>query len=214
MQAPVAIIWPCPVSASSYAAAGQQIAVPRQRCPTCRRALTSWGGYWRWLRAPPEEWRIWIRRGRCSACRRTHALLPDLLLVRRLDGVEVIGHGLARKVLQGLGLRPIAEHCGVPHTTVRSWWRRFRARAPTLLASCLALAVQLSGLSVQLVADGERGALEALGVAWDRARARFADQVGGLWPFWSRISGGQALGTHTSPPWAGRSGAGWMAASR
>jgi hypothetical protein len=137
------------------------------------------------------------------ACVRTHALLPDLVLVRRLDAVEVIGPGLALKVIQGLGLRPIAEQFGVPHTTVRSWWRRFRARSPTQLASCLALAVQLTGVSVQLAADGERGALAALGVAWDRARARFGEQVGGLWPFWSHISGGQALGTNTSPPWAG-----------
>jgi transposase-like protein len=147
------------------------------------------------------------------AAARTHALLPDLVLVRRLDVVEVIGHGLARKVLQGLGLRPVAEHFGVPHTTVRAWWRRFRARAPTLLASCLALAVQLTGRSVQLVADGERGALEALGVAWDRAHARFGEPVGGLWPCWSRIRGGQALGTNTSAPWAGSAGAGWLAPS-
>jgi hypothetical protein len=201
------------VSASSYAAAGQQIAVPRQRCPTCRRVLARWGGYWRWLRVPPEEWRIWIRRGRCAACHRTHALLPDLVLVRRLDAVEVIGHGLARKLIEGLGLRPVAEQFGVPHTTVRGWWRRFRARAPTLLSSCTALAVQLTGVSVQLATDGERGALEALGLAWDRTHARFGEQVGGLWPFWSRISSGQALGTNTTPPWAGLAGAGWMAPS-
>ena len=93
-----------------------------------------WGWYWRWLRAPPEEWRIWICRGRCSACRRTHALLPDLVLVRRLDVVEVIGRGLTRKVIEELGLQPVAEQFGVPHTTVRSWWRRFRARVPTLMS--------------------------------------------------------------------------------
>ena len=133
------------------------------------------------------------------------------MLVRRLDVVEVIGHGLARTVIQGLGLRSVAEQFGVPHTTIRSWWRRFRARAPTLLATCLALAVQLTGLSVQLAADDERGALEALGVAWDRAHAWFGEHVGELWPFWSRISRGQALGTNTSAPWAGLAGAGWMA---
>jgi putative restriction endonuclease len=44
-----------------------------------------WGGYWRWLRAPLLIERIWIRRGRCGVCRRTHALLPDLVLARRLD---------------------------------------------------------------------------------------------------------------------------------
>ncbi|MCA1844903.1 MAG: DUF6431 domain-containing protein [Actinobacteria bacterium] len=202
------------MSASSYAAAGQQIVVPVQRCPSCHRPLASWGGYWRWLRAPSTvAQRIWIRRGRCSGCGRTHALLPDLVLARRLDVVEAIGRGLALKVVQGLGLRPVADRLGVPHTTVRTWWRRFRARSPTLLATCTGLAVHLTGVSVQLVADGEQAALEALAIAWDRARARLGEQVGGLWPFWSRISGGWALGTNTSPPWAGLGRAGWMAPS-
>lgn len=214
VQAPVAIIWPCPVSASSYAAAGQQIVVPVQRCPSCQRPLVRWGGYWRWLRAPSTaERQIWIRRGRCAACRRSHALLPDLVLARRLDAVEVIGRGLALKVVQRLGLRPIGEQLGVPHTTVRTWWRRFRARAPTLVANGTALAVQLSGASVPLATDGEPAALEALAAAWQRARDRFGEQVGRLWSFWSRISGGWALGTHTTSPWAGLTGAGWMAPS-
>jgi hypothetical protein len=209
----MAIIWPCPLAPSSYAAAGQQIVVPPQRCPRCQRPLAGWGGYWRWLRAPPVEQRIWIRRGRCRACRRTHALLPDLVLVQRLDVVDVIGRGLALKVVQQLGLRRVAEQLGVPHPTVRSWWWRFRARAPTVLATCTALAVHLAGVAVPLVADGEPAALEALAVAWQRARARFGERSGELWPFWSRISGGRALGTHTSAPWAGLSGAGWMAPS-
>ena len=210
----MAIIWPCSLAPSSYAAAGQQVAVPSPRCPSCQRPLARWGGYWRWVRAPPvAEWRIWIRRGRCSGCRRTHALLPDLVLVQRLDAVDVIGHGLALKVVQQLGLRQVADRLGVPHTTVRAWWRRFRARAPTLLATCAALAVHLAGISVQLAADGERGALEALAVAWQRAQAQFGERSGGLWPFWSRISGGRALGTNTSAPWAELRGAGWMAPS-
>ena len=210
----MAILWPCPLAPSSYAAAGQQVDVPSQRCPSCQRPLASWGGYWRWLRAPPlGEWRIWIRRGRCSGCRRTHALPPDVVLARRLDATEVIGRGLALKVVYGQGLRRVADQLGVPHTTVRTWWRRFRARAPTLLATCSALAVHLAGASVQLAAEGERAALEALGAAWYRARARFGEQIGGLWRFWSRISGGRALGTNTSAPWAGLAGASWMAPS-
>jgi hypothetical protein len=139
--------------------------------------------------------------------------LPDLVLARRLDAVAVIGRGLALKVVQRLGLRPSADQLGVPHTTVRTWWRRFRARAPTLLATCTVLAVHLTGVSVQLVADGEQAALEALAVAWDRARARFGEQIGRLWSFWSRISSGQGLATNTSSPWAGSGRADWMAPS-
>ena len=95
---PVAIIWPYSSSPSSYVSAGQQVVVPPQRCPACQRLLVGWGGYWRWLRAPLLLERIWIRRARCSVCRRSHALLPDLVLVRRLDAVEVIGRGLASKL--------------------------------------------------------------------------------------------------------------------
>lgn len=67
-----------------------------------------WGGYWRGLRAPLLIERIWIRRGRCAVCRRTHALLPDLVLARWLDGVAVIGHGITLRVIANVGLRPIA----------------------------------------------------------------------------------------------------------
>jgi len=172
-----------------------------------------WGGYWRWLRAPLLVERIWIRRGRCPVCRRSHGLLPDLVLTRRLDEVEVIGQGLVLKAAATRGLRPIAEHLGVPHTTVRTWWRRFRVRSSMMGASCTALAVSLDGTAVMLNTTGERAALEALEVAWQRARFRFGERVGRAWAFWSRMSGGQALGTNTSSPWAGGSEADWMSPS-
>ncbi len=172
-----------------------------------------WGGYWRWLRAPLLVERIWIRRGRCPVCRRSHALLPDLVLARRLDEVGVIGRGLALKLSGGRGLRPIAEHLGVPHTTVRTWWRRFRVRSSTTLIRCTALAVSLDGTAVMLNTTGERAAIDALGVAWQRAQVRFGEQVGAIWAFWSRISSGQALGTNTTSPWASGSGVDWIAPS-
>jgi hypothetical protein len=209
----MAIIWPYPSSPTSYVLAGQQVSVPPQRCPSCLRRLIGWGGYWRWLRAPLLVERIWIRRGRCSACRRSHALLPDLVLVRRLDAVEVIGASLARKLTRGLGLRSIAEQIDVPHTTVRSWWHRFQARSAMLLAECTALAVALHGTPVKVTAVGEHAALASLSVAWQRALARFGVRIGDLWSFWSRISGGHALGTHTTSPWAPGAGADWMAPS-
>jgi hypothetical protein len=76
----------------SYGAAGKSVEVPALRCPRCLVWLMRWGGYWRWLRAPLRIERIWIR-GRCGVCRRTHALLPDMMLARRLDEVAVIGQG-------------------------------------------------------------------------------------------------------------------------
>jgi transposase-like protein len=172
-----------------------------------------WGGYWRWLRAPLLIERIWIRRARCPVCRRSHALLPDLVLARRLDAVAVIGQAIALKLAGGVGLRPIAEQLGVPHTTLRTWWRRFRARSPTLLSRCTALAVVLDGTAVEVHALAEGAALEALGIAWLRAQHRFGAAVGGVWAFWTRISGGDGLGTNTTSPWAAAAGADWMAAS-
>ncbi|MBV8717557.1 MAG: hypothetical protein JOZ65_21050 [Chloroflexi bacterium] len=132
----------------------------RTRCPTCLVWLMRWGGYWRWVRAPLLIERIWIRRGRCRVCHRTHALLPDLALARRLDEVTVIGRWVASKVIADVGLRGIAEHLDVPHTTVRTWWRRFRARSPTMLAHCSALAAALDGTAVMLATTGDRAAVE------------------------------------------------------
>jgi len=95
--------------------------------------------------ANPQRRSLWSRfgwegtrgRGRASSggdCRRRHALLPDLVLARRLDGVAVIGCGIALRVIANVGLRPIATQLDVPHSTVRTWWHRFRARSPTTLA--------------------------------------------------------------------------------
>lgn len=211
----MAIIWPYPASVSSYVAAGRQIEVPPQRCPACQRQLVGWGGYWRWLRAPLVVERIWIRRGRCVACRRSHALLPDLVLLRRLDVVTVIGTALVLKVIDGVGWRPIAAQLDVPLTTLRTWWPRFRIHAPRLLSTCTRLAVALDGMPVDVRTVGERAAVEVLGIAWQRTAVRFGSRIGGgsRWAFWSAISGGLGLGTHTTSPWAASPGADWMRAS-
>jgi hypothetical protein len=208
---PLSIVWPWPLDAMAYLALGQQIEMGDQACPGCSNRLVGWGGYWRWVRGPGTE-HVWIRRGRCADCRRSHALLPDFLLERRLDEVEVIGRSLALHVT-GLSMRNVAEHMAVPMTTAREWQRRFQVRAPVLTAVFTALAVHLDPAAVLLAANGEAAALEALGVAWQRARARFGDRVPAIWRFWSLISGGQALGTNRSPPTTERTGAGWMAPS-
>jgi hypothetical protein len=196
----VAIIWPCPLSPSSYVAAGQQIEAPAQVCPGCSRPLTGWGGYWRWIRAEhfPAE-RIWIRRGRCRRCRRTQAFLPSFLFVRRLDVDAVIGSALTRAA-SGSGARPIAQELALPRTTVRDWWRRVCARAPTLLASLLALATGLDPAPVALTTAGAAAVLQALEDTWRRARTRLGPLLPDRWAFWSLVSGGLALATHTSPP--------------
>jgi hypothetical protein len=157
---PLSIVWPCPLAVSAYLALGQQIEMGRHACPVCGQRLTGWGGYWRWIRGPGTE-HVWIRRGRCASCRRSHALLPDFLLERRLDEVEVIGRGLALHVT-GLSMRSVAEHLDVPMTTAREWQRRFQMRAPTLAATFVAIAVHLDPTAVPLTANGAPYANAAL----------------------------------------------------
>jgi len=83
-----------------------------------------------------------------------------------------------------------------------------------LLAQCSALAVALDGsaVNVSVGAARERIALDVLSVVWQRAVARFGERIGTLVVLES-ISGGQALGTHTTSPWAPGAGADWMTPS-
>jgi len=207
---PVSIVWQCPLDVSAYLALGQQIEVGEHACPDCGQRLGGWGGYWRWVRWPGTE-RLWIRRCRCAKCQRSHALLPDFLLERRLDEVGVIGHALALSIGSGLGMRAAADRVGVPMTTARDWRRRFQVNALRMVAALVAVAVHLDPAPVLLSAAGhDTVALEALGAAWQRARRRLAERTPELWRCWSLISGGHALGTNRSPPYPRRSGADWM----
>jgi hypothetical protein len=208
----VSIVWPWRLSVSSYVDAGKQIVAPIPVCPGCRRLLSRWGGYWRWLRLARVEAR-WIRRARCTPCRVSHALLPDFLFNRRLDEVATIGQVLALRAVHQLGVRTIARRFDLPRATLRAWWGRFRTRSPTLLAELLALAIGLDPAPIELLTNGEAAVFEALDEAVARARARFGEHVGDAWRFWSRVSGGQVLGTNTSAPWRRRPGRSWMAAS-
>ncbi len=209
----MAILWPCPLTPEAYAAAGRQVRVPPQRCPICQQRLLGWGGAWRWVRLPDAvEQRLWIRRGHCRACRRTHRLLPAFLFLRRLDLAAVIGHALSRAAA-GQGVRPIAAALGVPHTTVRTWWARVRARAPTLLPPLLALATTLDAAPVDVATDGVAAVLAVLGVTWARAHRHLGERLPTRWAFWSLVSGGAVLATHSSPPFPRGSPAGWMSPS-
>ena len=199
----MSIIWPCPLTPSRYAADGRAIEVPPQVCPECQNPLTGWGGYWRWVHsAEAKEQRVWIRRGWCRHCRRSQALLPSFVFVRRLYEGRVIGSARERAA-EGCGARTIARQVTVPHTTVRDWWRRVRARAPALLTGLLALATQLDPAPVLLVMDGAAAVVEAIQCTWQRAHQRLERRTPDRWAFWSLISGGLALAPHTSPPLPG-----------
>lgn len=205
----IAIVWPCAMDVESYEAAGRKVGGPRRACPDCGGPLIYWSGYRRFVRGLERVHRIWIRRCRCRVCARSHALIPSFLLVRRYDPAGVIGAALARSI-SGMGMRNVAAVLDLPHTTVRDWRWRFRARAPVLAAGFGSLAVVLGGPALQLSANAEVGALEALAGAWGRARIRFGGSVPGPFDFASVVSGGALLATNTTPPWAGLLGGSWM----
>src|SRR6266496_3783362 len=203
------MVWACPLSAEQYAAAGQRVQVPWPGCPRCGLPMGPWSGYQRWVRAGGEVWRIWVCRAKCRPCGVTHALLPSFALLRRLDAVEVVGAALERAA-GGAGLRVVAAGLGVPHTTVRDWWRRFRVRAPVLVAGLCALVVELGGLVAAVDAVGEHACLGALGALAVGVRRRLGAAASACWPLAALVSGGGWLSVTTSPPWAGLGGPGWM----
>ena len=193
----MAIVWPCPLSVDEYAAAGRDVAVPRATCPDCRTPMTFRSGYWR--KADRDRLVIFVCRGQCRSCDRSHALLPAFCLVGRLDAVEVIGAVLSR-VAAGVGVRPAAAEAGVPHTTARDWRRRHRARAPALAVGLAGLVAALGGPPLRLSADPELASVEVAGACWMVARRRFGGRSPSVWRLWSLVTGGRALGTATNPP--------------
>ena len=197
----MSIVWAWRESVAEYVTAGQQVVAPLPECPACHRRLGKWSGYWRWLRYPVDQRRIWIRRMRCRLCRSSHALLPDFLLFRQLDEVATIGQVPARRAGVEIVLRALARRFDLPRETLRGWWDRFRARSPTLLAEVVEVAIGLDAAPLELRQKGEAVVFEALDQALHRARRRFGERrVSEVWRFWSRISGGKVLGTNTSTP--------------
>lgn len=87
-------------------------------CPACGGRLRPWGhARERSLRASRGALvEVRPRRARCSACRRTHVLLPVIALLRRRDVIAVIGAALMAKAA-GRGYRRIARELGVPADT-------------------------------------------------------------------------------------------------
>lgn len=163
-------------------------------CPSCRGVLAPWGhARERVLRCREGDRRLRPRRARCRGCRRTHVLLPQVVLVRRQDGVVVIGAAIEAKVLGGQGFRRIAGRLGASPVTVRGWLRRFAERAGLIRAHFTRCAVALDPeLGPVLPAgDGVADALEAIAVAVRAWVLRFgpADR----WPLVSWLSGGLLL---------------------
>lgn len=197
----MAIVWPCSMPVESYALAGRDVDVPVAACPSCAGRLAPWSGYWRFVRHRASCVRIFVPRGRCGGCACTHALLPGFCVRHRLDTVETIGAALEAVAEGTLGVRPVAEAAGLPHTTVRGWVRRFAGNAVGLATGFAAVAVELGGGLLVAVADSRRWALSAMGAAWHQAMGLPGWLAVGRWGFCSSVCGGSLLAVNTNSPW-------------
>jgi Domain of unknown function (DUF6431) len=168
-------------------------------CPLCRGRLRPWGrARDRVLRCAAGVRSLRPRRARCRECGATHVLLPDLCLLRRRDGVAVIGAAIEAKAA-GAGHRGIAGRLGVPKDTVRGWLRRFAARAEQVRAHFTRWAFALDPELSRVVSAGGvfADALEAIAIAARAWVLRFGP--GEAWQLASVLAGGVLL-CNTSCP--------------
>jgi hypothetical protein len=201
---PLAIVWRCPLAVEQYANDGKEVATPRPCCPDCEMPLRFRSGYWRHVRSGGGTGRrVWIRRTQCTACRRSHALLPSFLLQHRLDVVDDIGAVVEAVVEADALTGAAAEAADVPYTTARDRLRRLRARAPTLAAGLVAVAVAVGAEAgvAALPVDAARRVLGAL-----RLLAGAVGSSLSSWALACLVTGGTLLGTTTDPPWTSPGG--------
>jgi uncharacterized protein DUF6431/helix-turn-helix protein len=196
----VAIVWLCPVSVD--VAEGRSVVVPRPSCPSCLTPMRFWSGYRRWVRVGDRFLRVWVRRARCSGCGRSHGLIPSFLLRHRQDAVVMIGDAVA-EIAGGATIGATARRCGVPFTTVRGWWRRFRLWAPVWWSGFAALTIEFGGtVPARWPTGPPAAAVAAIGWADAAATARHPAGVLPVWGFVSVIVGGLLIGPgNTTPPW-------------
>lgn len=169
-------------------------------CPSCAGRLGGWGfARWRNLRDLAERVALHPRRGRCRSCRTTHVLLPDVVLVRRVDTAVVIGTALGIAAA-GAGHRRAAERVGRPTSTVREWLRRFRAVAARVAAHFRAWALRLDPMldTVGPAGSPVADAVEAVGAAARAASLRLGPRP--PWSWASVLSVGGLL-ANTNSPW-------------
>jgi len=126
-------------------------------------------------------------------------LLPDALLVRRVDSVAVIGVALTAAAA-GAGHRRAAERVGRPASTVRGWLRRFRAAAVRVATHFAAWAQRLDPMlgAIEPAGSAVADAVEAVGVAARAASLGLGPRPG--WSWASVLTVGRLL-SNTNSPW-------------
>ena len=171
----------------------------RTCCPSCGGGLRPWGhGTEREVRLADRAERRRPRRSICRACATTHVLVPEDTLLRRRDGVEVIGAALVAKA-HGQGHRRIAAHLGRVASTVRGWLRRFAVRASAIREHFTRWAYALGPSQDRRWTGGSAfcDAVEAIGMAGVVAVRRFGPRP--VWSLASVLTGGRLLCNTSSP---------------
>jgi hypothetical protein len=168
-------------------------------CPGCRAALRPWGhSVEREVRLVDQAERRRPRRSICRRCATTHVLVPEDTLLRRRDGVEVIGAALIAKA-QGQGHRRIAADLGRVPSTVRGWLRSFAVMASALREHFTRWAHALGPGHDRLSSGGSElfDAVEAVGMLGVVAVRRFGPRP--VWSLASVVTGGCLLCNTSSP---------------
>jgi len=126
--------------------------------------MVFWTGYWRKVRVTrklTDALEVWIRRGRCQTCGRSHALLPSFCLPFFRYGIEVIGPAVEDRV-RGASMYSIAKAADLWQSTVRFWCRRHRERAELAVAVVAMLAASVVGFASTVVDAAEAVVLSAV----------------------------------------------------
>lgn len=169
-------------------------------CPDCAGTIGPWAhARVRVVRAGDGPVVVHPRRGRCRGCGKTHVLLPDEVLVRRVDAAAVIGTAVLAAA-EGVGHRKVASRVGRPVDTVRGWLRRARAAAERIRVHFTIWAHALDPLLGPLAPAGSAlaDAVEAVAVAARAASLRLGPRP--VWSWASSLSAG-ALLSNTNCPW-------------
>jgi hypothetical protein len=181
----------------------------RLSCPDCGGALGPWGSStWRDVRLLDRTERRRPRRSTCRACstssgkKKTHVLAPEDTLLRRRDGVEVIGAALTAKA-RGESTRDIADDLGRPVSTVGGWVRSLGAMAGAVRDHFTRWAHVLGPCHDRPWSGGSAfcDAVEAVGMVGIVAVRRFGPRP--AWLLASVLTGGRLIsntGASFAPP--------------
>ncbi len=182
MIARVAVVWPCQIEIDVYVRAGRQLRPPSQACPACKGVLAVQGGYHRQLRHRDRIEQLWIWRGHCKRCDRSHALLPDFVVPNHRDTTDVIFAALDPRIV-----------IDVPASTRRGWQARFKRNSDVLRSALASAAVGFGGRVRDMRVD--------LLVAVWRAVRRASDMIPSPWRILNIMSGGSWVRRRVNSSW-------------